>query len=893
MMQKKSSWSDRLYRKLLRLLPFDFRWEHGGDMEEMFQDQRTDLKREKGTMGLIKLWGETLAGFFRVAPMEHLRMLRRDTGYALRMMAKNPGFTFVAILALALGIGANTAIFSLINALMLRPLPVPQPEQLVVMATRDHHLELPHGLSFLDYEDYRDNNEVFSELAIYFPAPANMSTEDKAERIFVEVVSGNFFSMLKVQAAVGRTFTQEDDQNPGESPFLVLGHGFWQSRFGGDKSIVGKMVKLNGNPFTVIGVLPEKFKGVETFFDVPAYVPVSMMQQIRATLGNALQEREGHMFRTMGRLRPGVTVQQASIAMNLMAAQLAQEYPDSNEGVSLMVVPETRARPEATTSDIMGPAAMVLLALVSLVLLIACANVANLLLARATAREKEIAIRAALGASRLRIIRQLLTETALLAILGGGAGLLLGSWATRFLSAMFRQFPLDAPLRFDLSFDIRVYGYTFLAALATGLIAGVVPAWQTSRTDLQSTLKEGGRSSGSSARHRLRNVLVVTQVAVSLALLICAGLFLQSLQNAGTMDLGFQHKNILLLSVDPVLQGYDNARERMFYREAVQRIGALPGVESATMATAAPFSGQGIQVSKVLREGSSITKESEIPTAFFTVVGENYFRTLGVPILAGRAFNSQDSETSDQVIVVNETLARKFWPGEDPLDKRVSLSGREGPFRRVIGVAKDGKYLLLAEEQRLYFYVPLSQEAPFAGTFLVRTTSDPTSLSNAVREEIRQIDPEMPVSDVRDLETHLRNGNALLPLRMGALMIGTFGVLGLVLASIGIYGVVAYSVSQRTHEIGVRMTLGARRADILRMVIGKGMLLTAVGIVLGWGIAFVLTRLIASALVGVNSTDPVTFGGVALLLATIALVACAVPARRASRVDPMVALRYE
>lgn len=821
-----------------------------------------------------------------------METLWQDLRYGARMLARNPGFTAVAVLTLALGIGANTAIFSMVNAFFFRPLPVEEPDRLVVLATRDDHIEFPHGLSYRDYRDYRDMNEIFAGMALYTPAPVNMSEEGQPERNFVELVTGNYFEMLGVSAALGRTFTAEEDRGLGQHPVMVLGHGFWQSRFGGDPSIVGKIVHINDYPFTVLGVLPETFHGTEFLFDVPAYVPLMMMNEVQPGFNLDTEDREGHFFRAMGRLQPGVTVEGAAAAVNTMAARLGQEYPDTNEGVSLLVVPETRARPEASTADLMAPAMVAFMGMVSLVLLIACANLANLLLARATTRKKEMAVRQALGAGRFRIVRQLLTETLLLALLGGGVGLLIALWVTDMISAFANRFPIDAPIRFDFSLDARVFLFALVVAVVTGILAGILPAWRSASGDLHETLKEGGRSSGGAGRRRLRSAFVVAQVAVSLALLICAGFFLQSLNNARTMDFGFRADNLLLVAADPSLQRYDQPRARRFFRDLIEHVEALPGVESATASSFVPFSGGGMRIAPVLPEGTDRTDE-ELPNVFYNVVGDNYFRTLGIPILQGRPFLRQEFDSSRGVVVVNEALARQLWPSEDPIGRRLSLSGREGPYLEVVGVARDGKYMFLAEDSRPMLYQPMSQDSIGETVLQIRTRTEPLSLVPAVRQEVQALDAAMPIFNINSMETHMRNGNALMPFRLAAILTGGFGSLGLVLATVGLYGVIAYSVSQRTHEIGIRMALGAQSRDIFRLVIGQGMLLTGIGVGLGLLLAFPLGQMLSGMLLGVNPADPVLFAAVAAFLTGVALLACYIPARRATRVDPLVALRYE
>ncbi len=819
-----------------------------------------------------------------------MQTLWQDLRYGARMLAKKPGLTLVVVLTLGLGIGANATIFSAVNALLLRPLPVKDPEQIVALGMRDNHLEFPHGLSYEDFLDYREKNEALSDLALYWTLSAGLSHEGRAERAIVDVVSANYFSLLGVDAIHGRTFLPDEDRVEGANPLMVLGYGYWQRAFGGNPQIIGETVKLNGHPFTVIGIAPKNFKGILEMLDKAAYVPISMVGQVAP--GTSLRGRANHNFQSIGRLKPGVSREQAESALNVVAAQLAQAYPDTNAGVGIVVVPETEARPDIAVSSVMPRIFAIFMLLVGLVLLVVCANVANLLLARATGRTKEMAIRAAIGAGRGRLLRQLLTETALLALIGGALGLTLAFWATDLLASVGNNIRTDAVIDFNFSPDWRVYGFTLLVALIAGVIAGIAPAFRSVRADLIAVLKEGGRSSSGAARHRLSNLLVVSQMAVSLALLVGAWLFVQSMLKAKDIDMGFRQGNLLMLSMEPELQGYDEARSRRFYDDLAARVKNLSGVESASVASFVPFSGntQGVQVSI---EGAAVVKESEQPMIFSNFVDADYFQTMGVPLLRGRAFSSQDKADTTRVAIINETMARKFWPQADALGKRIRISERESERIEVVGIARDGKYMLLTEEPRPFLYLPLAQASASRGILHVRATVDPLSLVAQVRQEIRALDSDLPVFDVKSLDAHLSGSVALAPVKLGAMLVGSFSLIAVLLAIVGLYGVISYSVSQRTQEIGVRLALGAQTGDVLKMIVGQGAKLVLAGMLIGLLAAFGLARLLASLLVGVNATDPLTFAMMALLLGAIGLLACWLPARRAVRVDPMVALRYE
>jgi predicted permease len=818
----------------------------------------------------------------------------QDLRFAGRALLKNPAFTVVAVITLALGIGVNSAVFSIVNAYLFRPLPVKNPDQLVVVATKDNTLEVPYEMSYPNYEDVRDRADVFSDTVAFEGGVVSLSADDRAERVWVEWVTGNYFSMLGVEAALGRTFTPEEGKITASQPVVVVSHGYWKSRFAGSASAIGRTVKLNGHPFTIIGVAPETFSGTDSILKLEMYLPLGMEDQLEPSIAGWLNRRGSNSLRVMGRLKPEVSVEQAKSAVSVLASQLQREYPDTNKGVDFVAALETHARPVISVADWVPRIASVFSALVALVLLIACANVANITLARASARQKEIAIRSALGASRARIIRLMLSESMLLSMLGGGAGLVLALWAIDWLSSI--RVSTDAPVNFDLHPDWRVLVFSVLVALAAGLVSGVAPAFQTSRPNLNESLKEGGRGSGSgSSRHRIRNLLVVSQVAVSLLVLICAGLFMQSAKNAEKMDLGFRTENLLMLTIDLGLQGYDKEKGKRFYQQLTERVRTLPGVSSVALARDTQL-GYSNHNEEIVLEGRTPTPEEARTNIFNNTVGTDYFETVGTPILAGRDFAERDDESAPQVAVVNETMARRLWSEtgsiEGALGKRFRL-GREGPYVSVVGVARDSKYVFLGEEPRPFMYIPFSQRYRSEMTLFIHSAGDPASLIAAARRIVGEMDTDLPVYDAKTMATHLRDGIALLFVRLGAKLAGAFGLLGLVLAVVGIYGVVSYSVTQRTHEIGLRVALGANRSDVLRLVLGQGLMLTIGGVAIGLAAALAVTRVMSSLLYGVSATDPVTFAIVPLLLTGVALAASFIPARRAMRVDPMVALRYE
>ncbi len=824
-----------------------------------------------------------------------METLWHDIRYAARTLAKSPGFAAVAVLTLALGIGANTAIFSVVNAILLRPTPVHKPEELVALYTSDFSGPRYGASSFPDYVDFRDRSDVFSGLVAYQFTPFSMTVGEASERVFGEVVSGNYFSVLGVQPARGRGFLPEEDRTPGAHPVVVVSYALWQNRFGGDPALVGRTLVLNGHPFMVAGIAAEGYSGLLRGLRADLWVPMMMVQQ--ALPGSAdLTSRGNRSSFILGRLRPGANLEQAQAQMDVVAGQLHQAYPRQWTDVQgqarvVTVVAEREARVfPGVRGAVMGFFAL-LMSVVGLVLLVACANLANLMLARASARRREIAIRLALGAGRVRLLRQLVTESLLVSLLGGVVGLVLAAWGSGLLMA-FRP-PLPFPLELQLTLDGSVLVFTFAVAVVSGLLFGLAPAWTASRHDLLWALKEEGTPATASVRMgRLRGAFVVAQVTLSLLLLVGAGLFLRSLRNATTIDPGFDPKNLLITSVDLRLHGYDEAKGLAFYREVGDRLRALPGVEAVGLAGGLPLSlggtRRGITISGYT---SKPGEDTEVSTA---TVGPGYFEAMRIPILRGRGITATDMAGSPRVALVNEAFARTYWPGQEPLGKRIQMGvdvGADTPSWEVIGVAKDGKYVTLGEEARPFFYLPLLQFYSSSAEIVVRTGRTPMAQLPAVRGAVQRIDRTLPLLDPRTMTQHL--GISLFPARVAGWLLGSFGGLALLLAVLGIYGVSAYLVEQRTREIGLRMALGAAPADILRLVVAQGLRLTLVGIVLGVAAALGVTQLLTGLLYGISPADPITFGGVVLLLGTVAFVACYVPARRATRVDPMVALRYE
>jgi putative ABC transport system permease protein len=825
-----------------------------------------------------------------------MNALWQDLKFGARMLAKSPALTAIVVLTLALGIGANTAIFGIVDGSLLRPLPVRNPEQIVVLAPEQKGVTLQtYFFSYPDLLDYRKQVDQFSDLFATYSVFnfSGLSADGKADHIVTSYVTGNYFSALGLQAAAGRLFFPGEGEKQGEAPVLVLGYSYWQRRFGGDSGVVGKQVLVDGSPATIIGVGPKGFTGVHSGAQMDAFLPMNRAPGFEQGTGGIVSDRGARLFRVLGRLKPGASLAQAQTSVNVVAARLAQQYPASDKDFSVHVVPETRARPDPIVSNVVPVIAGSFLALAALVLLLACMNVANVLMVRATVRQHEMGIRAALGAGRRRLILQVLTESILLALLGGVAGMVLREWTFRTINSAVARFS-NPPVHPEYAFDWTIFLYTLAIALFTGSVVGIWPALRASRADVNAVLREGGRAdAGLAGHHRVRNVLVVGQLAGSLVLLIVAGLFVRSLMRLERSYLGFDPENVLNVTMDPHGIGYNEPRTKEFYRALEARVRALPGVQSVTLALSVPM--ETIMDARFVHvEGHPLAPGQQPPLVTCNRVDPSYFGTMRVPLLRGRGFAESDSETAPQVVVVNQAMAARFWPNQDPIGKRVSFAGPTGPWVEVVGVAVNGKYFALAFGEPIpYLYLPLAQSFSSQRTLQIRSTVPPESLIASVQQEIQGLAPDLPVFDVQTMKQALGGTNGLFVFRMGASLAGAMGLLGLVLAVVGIYGVVSFTAAQRTHEIGIRIALGAERRDILRLVLRQGMGLVIAGVLGGLIAAWALTRVMARLFIGVSATDPLTFAGVTLLLAAIALWACYLPARRATRVDPMVALRYE
>ena len=807
--------------------------------------------------------------------------IRHDLRYGVRMLWKNKSFTAVAVVALALGIGANSAIFSVVNTVLLRPLPYKEPGRLVMVWEDDTKHGFPNDTpAAANYVDWRDQNQVFEGMAAAADQSFNLTGAGEPERFDGKRVSANFFSLLGVEPQLGRAFMPEEDVS-GANRVVVLSHGLWQRRFGSDSGLIGKSITLNGDGYTVVGVMPADFQFLSQ--EVGMWVPIAFTPQQAANRGN-------HYLRVVARLKPGVTVEQAQSEMSTIAARLQQQYPEQNIDLGTTVV--------SLHEEVVGnirPALLVLLGAVGFVLLVSCANVANLLLARAAVRQKEIALRTALGASRLRLIRQFLTESVLLAALGGVVGLLLSVWGVTLLKSFI---PENISQVKAIAVDARVLGFTILVTLLTGLVFGLAPAAQASKFNLNETLKEGGRDAAAArGSNRIRGLLIVSEVAISLVLLVGAGLLINSFMRLRSVDPGFRTDNLLTMSVVLPQQKYpDLARRTAFYTDMIRRVEALPGVRSAGVTNWIPLVKQGDSIG-VTFEGQPVPVpgQGKLPIIATRIVSPHYFGSMGIPLLQGRVFEEgRDRVDSPCVVVVGETVARRYWPDESPLGKRLSPGRPTTPedWCQVVGVVKDVRQLDLAAEPKPQMYLTYAQADFFAPRHLVVSTEgDPLALAGTVRKTVWEVDRDQPVSNVNTMEGVL--SESIARQRFSTLLLGVFAGVALVLAAVGIYGVMSYSMAQRTREIGIRMALGAQKRDVLKLAVGQGLRLVAIGVGVGLVGAFALTRVMSSLLFGISATDPATLITISLILVAVALLASYIPARRAAKLDPLIALRYE
>jgi predicted permease len=836
------------------------------------EDARLAARRSFGSVAIAKEDSRSIWG------LRSLEILWQDLRYGARMLMKNPGFTLIAILTLSLGIGANTAIFTLLDKVLIHSLPVEKPDQLVTFV--EDAAGTPATFSYPMYTELRERFDALSGVIAFHQQPFSLSDGSVTERVIGQIVSGNYFAVLGVRPALGRFFLAEEDRAPGTSQVIVVSHGLWLRRFGADPALIGKTVSLDGRRYTVIGVAPSEFTGTTRGTADDVYVPI--MAQAEAGM---LNNRNAGWLLLIGRLNPKVSREQAQAALATPVEDAAKAFPGETEGksgdpVKIFLQDGSRGHTDRV-SDLALPLKL-LMGVVGFVLLIACANVANLLLARASARRREIAVRLAIGAGRWRVVRQLLTESVILAALGGGGGLLVAQWMTGLLLS-FQQQTNYVPRSLDGSLDERALAFTLGLSFLTGVVFGLAPALVASKPDFSAALKSDAPGPGrASRRSSLRNLLVVTQVALSIVVLIGAGLCVKSLRALQAIDSGLEPAKVMTASFDLGRSGYDEERGRQFISQLSSRVAALPGVEAASFGVIVAFSDVP-WISPATIEGYQ-PQPGERLAFDYNFVGPDYFQTVGASILNGREFTARDTAGAPRVFMVNEATARRYWPGQDAVGKRINRG-------EVIGVVKNTKEKGLTKDARPAVYAPLLQSYYPDLTLHVRTTTPSQALLAAVRREVQALDPALPVYNLGTLEQQ-KDGTLYIE-RLSAALLTLFGLLALSLAAIGIYGVLSYSVTERTREMGIRLALGAHPRDLLRLVVGQGLTLAGAGLIIGLIAAFALTRLIENLLYGVSATDPLTFVVIPLLLTGVALVACWIPARRATRVDPLVALRYE
>ncbi len=822
--------------------------------------------------------------------VNHLENFFRDIRFGFRMLCKSPFVTVVVTIAIALGVGANTAIFSVVNGSLLRSLPVPSPEQITVLAIQQKDAPVgSSGFSYPEFVDFRKQAGTIADIFGLVLGTVQFIANEHSEECSANYVSRNYFTALGLQPAAGRLYRSSEGETPGEPFLVVLGYSYWQKRFHGDPRAVGRQILINGKSATVIGVVPQQFQGMYSIFETQVYLPMSaMLQQESASL--FWDNRDRRRILAFGRLKPEISLREAQSFLDVITARLARKYPATDEWFTVRAIPEKSARPIPYANNFFVAVSGLFLVLAAFVLLLACMNVENILLARGSARQREMAIRAALGAGRARLIRQMLTESILLAIIGGTAGMLLGIWTSRLTGSIHLQ---NIPLHVNASFDWRVFAFAAVSALLTGLVVGLLPAFRASSADVNSVLHDGSqRDSFGIRRSGFRNFLVVAQVAGAFTLLVIAGLFVRSLQKVQTFDLGFDPSHILNVTMDPHQAGYDESRATVFYRELESRVHSLPGVQSVSLASYVPMGG--FPFNRPVSVGGVPTPAGQqAPSVLSNSVDPPYFETMHITILRGRIFSDADNETAPRVAIINQTMAARFWPHDDPIGKRFSMDGDTGPFMEVVGVTANGKYKTVAEDAAPFFYIPLAQNLASKLTLQIRTLGPPESLAAPVKEQISRLAPDLAIVDISTMDQLLAGAFGFFAFRVAATLATALGGIGLILAVVGVYGVVSFAASQRTREMGIRMALGASARDILKLVWLQGVRMVIAGIALGTGAAWALTRAMTHLLADISAGDPVTYITVAIILATVALLACYVPARRATRVDPMIGLRYE
>ncbi len=815
--------------------------------------------------------------------------LWQDIVFGIRIMLKQPGFTIGAVLTLALGIGVNSAIFNVVSAFIIRPIPgAAEPEQLVVPFNLDRDGDLNDSFSYPNFVDYRDRNRTMDGLFAYRLVSVVLGEADGNDVIYGEMVSGNYFDVLRVKAQHGRTFLPEESRTPNTHPVVVISHDLWISRLGSDPGIVGRTLRLNGSDYNIIGIAPEQFQGTKWGLGMDFWVPLMMENRIMPG-EKRLSQRGWSWLQIMGRLKKGISADQAEKDMSAVTAQLDREFAsDRGVGNRIRLLPETEGRFDHI-SKVVSLGSGVALGVVGVILLIVCANLANLMLARAQRRRREIGIRLALGANRGRLISQLMTESLMLALLGGAVGFVVSFWISDLVILMAPVLPYRMIL--NLAPDMGVILFTLLVSILAGLIFGLVPALQSSRLDLVTILKgDESRMPMHRSTFNLRTILVVAQVTLSMIVLVCSGLMIRSFQNATKIDPGFDPQSVTAMTITPGLLGYDEVRGKLFYSRFLERVKALPGVETASYASLLPLGDSSNSTGPVIAEGQPDPQPGEGLNVLNNVVGPDYFRTMRTPILQGREFETIDRSGQIREVVINQTLAGRLWPGQNAIGRIFRISNGTARYQ-VVGVVKDGKYRSLSEQPRPHFWYSAAYNYEPQMTLLVRTSQDSPNIVAGIRQALKGIDAAIPLVGIKTMREHMTV--QLWGTRMGAGAALGFGILVLIIAAMGIYSVISYSVSQRTKELGIRMALGANRKDVIRLVAVQGVKVALIGILVGLPLAFLITRLLSNLLFDVSVVDPLIFGGISLLLIIVGWLAGWIPARRASRVDPMVALRYE
>jgi predicted permease len=812
----------------------------------------------------------------------------QDMRYAFRILLKNPGFTFIAALSLALGIGANAAIFSLADAILLRPLPIAAPSSVVDITTFTPD-NSSGGVSYPNFRDLESKSHSFDGMLAYQTSTLGISTSSKTlpQVRYGVIASGNFFDVIDVRPVLGRAFLPEEDKVPGRDPVVVLAYDFWQKELAKDPEVIGRALRIKGIDFTVIGVAPESFTGVEQYFRPSFYVPAMMLQRLNADTVNALENRSDHSWSVKARLKRGVSLRTAEADVTTVWSALQRQFPTANQPRAAAVLTELQMRVRRSPPD--SALITMLMGLVGVVLLIACANVASLLLGRASARAREIALRISLGASRIRLLRQLLTESLLLSLFGGALGIWIAYLGISYLQTI--DIPSDPPIVITTELDTRVLLFSFFAAVISAVIFGLAPALRSLKTNLVSTLKASTAGSIGGGRTIGRNILVVAQVALSMVLLVASGMFLDGFHKLFAAKSGFSSDHRLMMEFDTSLVRYTPVQSYDFYRKLVDQARTVPGVRSVSLARSIPYLPDQSRTS-VVPEGYQLPKGQDSDSVISNNVDEHYFDTMNTAVIRGRAFTADDKDGSRRVAIVNQEFAKTYWPNQDAVGKRLRLNGPDGPWVEIVGLTETSKYLFIGEPPTQFIYLPFAQNPTTQMLLVVETVGDPAAIANPIRDLVQSLDSNQPVFNVRTLETFYQQRAVAVPV-MIIVLVSAMGLIGLALALIGLYGLISYSVSRRTQEIGIRMAIGANRSDVLAMILRQGLTLSSIGVLAGGIATFAVARLLVSALFGMASMSVSTFVAVPLLLVAVTVAACYIPARRASTIDPISALRYE